>query len=160
MHLIGTSPSKFIPIFEALGAKYIRADLRMNYIYKNGRFDFSAEYYNELITEINKTGAKILAILGSPGNILGSDMKVSSEEELELFNSYVKAVADNYSNIHDFLGNCREWTQEAYYASFRALRGGCYSNTGSNSPATSCSDSNPDYSGYSILSSRATLFIM
>ncbi len=102
VHLIGTSPSKFIPIFKALGAKYIRADLRMNYIYKNGKFDFSAEYYNELIDEIDKTGAKILAILGSPGNILGNDGKVSNEQELKLFNDYVREVRDNYNNITDF----------------------------------------------------------
>lgn len=99
VHLIGTKPSKFIPIFKALGAKYIRADLRMNYIYKNGKFDFSAEYYNELIKEIDKAGGKVLAILGAPGDILGNDGMVSSEEELKLFSEYVKATRDNYNNI-------------------------------------------------------------
>ena len=39
-----------------------------------------------------------------------------------------KYVADNYSNIHDFLGNCREWTTEYYNYVFSpaVYRGGWY----------------------------------
>ena len=36
--------------------------------------------------------------------------------------------ADNYSNIYDFLGNCKEWTTEAYYRSDQSdvYRGGSF----------------------------------
>ena len=38
--------------------------------------------------------------------------------------------ADKYSNIYDFLGNCREWTTECYtiYTTPCIIRGGWYSN--------------------------------
>ena len=104
LHLIGTSPSKFIPIFKALGAKYIRADFRMNYIYKEkqDKFDFSAPYYNELVKEILKNDTKLLVILGSPGDFLGTDKKVSNDEELKLFERYVDAIGNHYTDITDF----------------------------------------------------------
>ena len=63
------------------------------------------------------------------------------------------------NNIYDFAGNCWEWTQEAYYTSYRAFRGGSYNVASSSNPATYRSYYNPDNSGSSNISSRATLFM-
>ena len=64
------------------------------------------------------------------------------------------------NNIYDFAGNCWEWTQEAYYTVYRAIRGGYYGVAGSVYPATNRNYYRPDGSGDSSGSSRATLFIM
>ena len=64
------------------------------------------------------------------------------------------------NNIYDFAGNCWEWTQETFYTSIRANRGGNYYNAGSDLPATNRNSAFPDDSGDSFCSSRATLFIM
>ena len=47
------------------------------------------------------------------------------------------------NNIYDFAGNCYEFTQEAYGTNSRALRGGYYSNLGSDSPASDRGSRNP-----------------
>ena len=47
------------------------------------------------------------------------------------------------NNIYDFAGNCYEFTQEAYGTNSRALRGGYYSNLGSDSPASRRGSRNP-----------------
>ncbi len=47
------------------------------------------------------------------------------------------------NNIYDFAGNCYEFTQEAIYTRSRALRGGYYSNLGSDSPASSRGSRDP-----------------
>ena len=64
------------------------------------------------------------------------------------------------NNIYDFAGNCWEWTQEAFSTGSRANRGGIHSVAGSDGPAAGRNNVNPDYSGGSYGSSRATLFIM
>ena len=47
------------------------------------------------------------------------------------------------NNIYNFAGNCYEFTQEAYGTNSRALRGGYYRNSGSDSPASSRGSRNP-----------------
>ena len=63
------------------------------------------------------------------------------------------------NNIYDLAGNCREWTQEASSTSFRAGRGGNYSNFGSNTPASNRDHDYPDNSSINCIASRASLYI-
>ena len=100
VHLIGTSTEKFIPIYKALGSQYIRVDLRLNWIYKNNKFIY--DIYDETVKTFINNGIKILAILGSPGNYLGTDKIVSNYEELEFFNTYVESVSNHYPEIMDY----------------------------------------------------------
>ena len=62
------------------------------------------------------------------------------------------------NGIFDLAGNCWEWTQEAYSANYRILRGGNYDVSGSNNPASDRGDNYPSNS-YSFNSSRATLYM-
>ena len=50
------------------------------------------------------------------------------------------------NNIYDLAGNVWEWTQEAYYAGSRAVRGGDFYNNGYNYPASDRSSVNADSS--------------
>ena len=61
-------------------------------------------------------------------------------------------------NIYDMAGNVYEWTMEAYGTDIRVTRGGNYSNSGDNDPASGRSYSNPDYS-YNYIGFRVTLYL-
>ena len=63
------------------------------------------------------------------------------------------------NNIYDFAGNCWEWTQEAINTSDRAGRGGSYSNSGSNNPASDRGGYFPTDTG-SRYGSRPTLYLI
>ena len=63
------------------------------------------------------------------------------------------------NNIYDFAGNCLEFTQEAYYADNRAIRGGRYFNNGPSNPASKCDCFSPTIT-YSIYGSRPTLYLI
>ena len=63
------------------------------------------------------------------------------------------------NNIYDFAGNCLEWTQEAYGANYGAFRGGYYSYTGSNSPASDRTYNLPTDT-FSAFGSRPTLYLI
>ena len=64
------------------------------------------------------------------------------------------------NNIYDFAGNCAEWTQEAVSTHGRVYRGGNFSGSGSNSPASYRLVDRPDDDGSSNISTRPTLYIM
>ena len=66
--------------------------------------------------------------------------------------------ADNYSNIHDLLGNCWEWTTEYSSDSFFpcVIRGGYYSNSGYYA-ATRYNDSTSN--SFTYVSSRLQLYV-
>ena len=63
------------------------------------------------------------------------------------------------NNIYDFAGNCFEFTQGAVGTNYRAHRGGCYGNFGSNVPASNRGGDIPTdpISGYG---SRPTLYLI
>ena len=63
------------------------------------------------------------------------------------------------NNIYDLAGNCREWTQEADSTGDRAVRGGDYSYSGSDRPASYRGFSYPDGSSSNVIASRASLYI-
>ena len=61
--------------------------------------------------------------------------------------------------VFDLAGNQYEWTSEANDTDYRAIRGGCWDNNGSNFPASGCSGySYPNYDNDGS-SSRSTLYI-
>ena len=63
------------------------------------------------------------------------------------------------NNIYDFAGNCYEFTQEAYDASYRAYRGGGYNGNGSLDPASRRLNDNPTGAD-SFSGSRPTLYLI
>ena len=62
------------------------------------------------------------------------------------------------NNIYDLAGNVYDWTMEAYSTNGRVLRGGRDNNTGSNNPARSRLDNDPNYS-YGVYGCRAALYV-
>ena len=100
VHVVETNMDKFIPIYTSLGSKYIRADIRFNYIYKDGTFDFSK--YDSIIQRLSDNDIKILAIVGSASSVLGEDKIISNNEELDIFNEYVDLLADRYPQITSY----------------------------------------------------------
>ena len=67
-------------------------------------------------------------------------------------------AADNYSNIHDILGNCREWTTEYYSSSAEpcVARGGRY---GSNNLYAAFRSPNPSSDYAADISFRLQLYL-
>ena len=63
------------------------------------------------------------------------------------------------NNIYDFAGNCEEWTQEAFFTEYRAVRGGYYYYNGSSHPASNSGGNNLN-STYSDCGSRPTLYLI
>ena len=63
------------------------------------------------------------------------------------------------NNIYDFAGNCWEFTQEADFASDRAIRGGICYDAGSSSPASYRAVSSPTDT-LSVYGSRPTLYLI
>ena len=61
------------------------------------------------------------------------------------------------NNIYDLAGNCREWTQEANNTYFRVVRGGGYSESGSDNPVSGRNGYTPHISDYG--SSRPALYV-
>ena len=100
VHLTGTLIEKFIPIYKALGSQYIRVDLMLTLIYKNNKFVY--DIYDGIVKTLMDNEVKMLAILGVPGGNLGTDKIVSSDEELNFFNTYVESVATHYPEITDY----------------------------------------------------------
>ena len=62
-------------------------------------------------------------------------------------------------NIYDLAGNVREWTMEAYSASFRVLRGGRYNGLGSDGPASHRFSLDDPAGSSSNLGFRVTLYL-
>ena len=83
------------------------------------------------------------------------DAKVIVTENGTETNKYGTKQNTGYSeywkanNIYDLAGNCFEWTQEAGYTHYRAVRGGNYSYSGSSNPGSNRYDYDPALSsGY------------
>lgn len=90
--------NKSLDMLTALGTRYIRDDIRWELIDKYG---YSST--DKWIIPIHNSGIKILGILGFPGSkLLGTDWKVSNEEELQNYNSYLKGVISRYNYIESY----------------------------------------------------------
>lgn len=85
-----------VSILKNLGVNYIRDDIRWNLIEKqNGEYDYSK--YDKWIEEIYKNDIKIIGILGYPDQLIGSDKKISSQEELDKFLKFVESIISRYN---------------------------------------------------------------
>ena len=99
---------------------------------------------NWLISSGAKTSDEVNKDSSSWGNYKDStgDAKVIVTEngtETQKYGIYNNTGYSEYwkaNNIYDLAGNCYEWTQEAFYISGRAVRGGCYTDGGSSYPAS------------------------
>ena len=113
---------------------------------------------NWLISSGAKTSNEVNKDSSSWGNYKDSteNAKVTvTEEDGTTTNKYGSKQNTGYSeywkanNIYDLAGNCFEWTQEAGYTHYRAVRGGNYSYSGSSNPGSNRYDYNPALSsGY------------
>lgn len=83
-----------IDLLKNLGIKYVRIEIRWEKVEKNGEFNFSQ--YDEYMNKLEGSGIKPIIILGAPGNLIGTDRMVSSEEELDRYLNYVIAVSKHY----------------------------------------------------------------
>ena len=90
----------------------------------------------------NKGDKKSITDSSSWGNYKNTSVKADDETtvlkasgEAQVLNTG-KTTFTMANNIYDLAGNCREKTQEAYFTDYRAVRGGYYSNNGSNYPAS------------------------
>ena len=113
---------------------------------------------NWLISSGAKTSDEVNKDSSSWGNYKDSteNAKVTvTEEDGTTTNKYGSKQNTGYSeywkanNIYDLAGNCFEWTQEAGYTHYRAVRGGNYSYSGSSNPGSNRYDYDPALSsGY------------
>ena len=113
---------------------------------------------NWLISSGAKTSNEVNKDSSSWGNYKDSteNAKVTvTEEDGTTTNKYGSKQNTGYSeywkanNIYDLAGNCFEWTQEAGYTHYRAVRGGNYSYSGSSNPGSNRYDYDPALSsGY------------
>lgn len=98
LHLIrrtGSDEEKVIELLKSLGIKYIRIEVRWEKVDKNEEFSFD-KYYDSYMKKIEESGIEPIVILGAPGNIIGTDKVVSSEEEFNRYIEYAVAVCKQY----------------------------------------------------------------
>ena len=88
------------------------------------------------------------------GNYSNNDATGHGSKQATGFSESWKA-----NNIYDFAGNCDEFTQEAYFTTGRARRGGYYSHDGYNRPASYRNDGVPTDTR-SDRGSRPTLYLI
>lgn len=87
-----------IDLLKALGVKYIRDDIRWEIINKDGY-----TILDHWINRIHDSEIKILGILGFPDkNSLGNDYRISNENELKKYNSYVEEIVKRYNFIESY----------------------------------------------------------
>lgn len=97
VHLIRTDDNNQennIALLKSLGIQYIRIEIRWEKVEKNGAFHF--EQYDEYMKKIEESGLQPIVILGAPGNLIGTDKIVSSEDELKRYVEYAVAVCNQY----------------------------------------------------------------
>lgn len=97
LHLIRVdedSPISNIELLKNLGVKYIRIEVRWEKVERNGVFNFSK--YDDYMQKIEESGIEPVVILGAPGNLVGTDKVISSEEEFNDYLEYVDAVHNQY----------------------------------------------------------------
>ena len=106
-----------------------------------------------LIDTEAKTESEINVDSSSWGNYYNSSIEGARSPQNSGYSDYWCA-----NNVYDFAGNCYDWTQEAYNASTRVYRGGCYGSSGSGRP-TSNRGFSYSYTSDSTFSSRPAMYI-
>ena len=85
-----------VGLLKNLGINCIRDDIRWNLIEKeNGKYDYSR--YDKWINEVCKNNIDIIGILGFPDQLIGSDKKLSSQEEVDKFLRFAEDVISRYN---------------------------------------------------------------
>ena len=90
-----------IKALKCLGINKIRDDIDWKSIDKgNGEYDFT--YTDEYINKLTQNEISIVAIFYNPGNLIGSDKKISNQEELDKAISFLVAFAKRYPQIKEY----------------------------------------------------------
>lgn len=91
-----------IEALKNLGISYVRDDIRWGIVQKeDGTFDFSET--DKWINMLTENDISIQAVLGYAKEYqLGSDYKISNNDELEKFLEYVKTVMEQYPQITEY----------------------------------------------------------
>ncbi len=85
-----------VELLKKMGINCIRDDIRWNLIEKeNGKYDYSK--YDKWIEEVYKNDIDIIGILGYPDQLIGSDKKFSSQEEVDKFLNFAEDVINRYN---------------------------------------------------------------
>lgn len=85
-----------VELLKNLGVNCIRDDIRWNLIEtKDGKYDYSR--YDKWIEEVYKNDIEIIGILGYPDQLIGSDKKFSSQEEVDKFLNFAEDVINRYN---------------------------------------------------------------
>ena len=110
--------------------------------------------WDQVCNFIHSSGDQVsLTNSASYGNYSNSTVSGHGTKQVTGYSDTWKA-----NNIYDLAGNCWEWTQEADYSYYRAVRGGYCGSTGGSSPVAYRNVGSPA-STDSYLSSRPTLYI-
>ena len=108
-------------------------DVTMNWLISSG-----AKTSNEVNTDSSSWGNyKETSVKADDGK---TELKASGTKEKLNTGKTTFTMANN---IYDLAGNCFEWTQEAGYTHYRAVRGGNYSYSGSSNPGSYRYDYDP-----------------
>lgn len=88
-------------LLSALGVKFVRADFLQSSIEKNNEYNFSS--YDKWVKDLTSTtDIKILAILNGLTKDYGSDKKINSDKEIDLYINFFKNVQKHYPEIVDY----------------------------------------------------------
>ena len=105
---------------------------------------------NWLIDSKAKTDTEVNINSSSWGNYFNTSVKaddgttkIKANEESSKLNTG-KTTFTIANNIYDLAGNCYEWTQEAGFTNYRAVRGGSYNFEGRTYPASDRQNGRPD----------------
>ena len=87
-----------IQLLNYLGIKTIRDDISWKNIEnKNGEYDFSK--YDDWILKLNENNIEVIAIINNPGELLGDDKLISSQDEIDKMVKFVTTFAKRYPMI-------------------------------------------------------------
>lgn len=94
--------NKSIPILSALGVNKIRIDFFYSYIYKNNTYNFTR--YDEWIKILKSENhnIKIVAIIQPASIFTGTDRKINSNREIEMYIEFCEEIAKHYPDIIHF----------------------------------------------------------
>lgn len=97
----GLDNENTIKLLKQLGIKEVRDDIIWKNIEKeNGDMNFSS--YDKWINNLYENNMELIAILNKPGNLVGNDEKISSDEEVEKFANFAEKFAKRYPQVKKY----------------------------------------------------------